>query len=262
MKKIIENFKGKKILVIGDVMLDKYIYGSVTRISPEAPVQVVKVEKESYVPGGAANVANNIAALGGRAILVGAVGKDPGAEILTRILNEKDVKTEFFVWNAPTIVKVRVVGQSQQLLRIDYEDETTINAQEISKKIIKLAADADVIIISDYAKGTINEEVMKTAVASGKKVIIDPKPKNFRLYKGAFLIKPNFSEAKEIAGTTDVSEMGRKLKEQTNSNILITKGKEGMSLFEIDGSNLHVPTEAREVYDVTGAGDTVTAALA
>lgn len=262
MKKIIESFKGKKILVIGDVMLDKYIHGSVTRISPEAPVQVVKVEKESYVPGGAANVANNIAALGGTAILLGAVGKDPGAEILTRILNEKGVATEFLVWNAPTIVKVRVVGQSQQLLRIDYEDETAINAQEISKKISKLAANADIIIISDYAKGTINEEVMKAALSSGKKVIIDPKPKNFKLYKGAFLIKPNFSEAKEIAGISDIAEISKKLKEQTGANILITKGKEGMSLFETDGANLHVPTEAREVYDVTGAGDTVTAALA
>ncbi len=261
-REIIENFKGKRILVIGDVMLDKYIYGSVTRISPEAPVQVVKVEKESYVPGGAANAACNIAALGGTVYLVGFVGKDPEAGILANLLAEKGVISDFAIWNAPTIQKARVVGHTQQLLRIDYESEPSINAKDVIEKIKKFIAAADIIVISDYAKGIVNEEVMKTVLSCGKKVIVDPKPKNLKLYKGAFLIKPNFAEAKEITGKQDIMEIGRALQEQTGANILITRGKEGMSLFETNGVDMHIPTEAREVYDVSGAGDTVTASIA
>ena len=264
---ILNNFKGKNILVIGDIMLDKYIFGNVERISPEAPVQVLDVEKEDYVPGGAANVANNIAALQGNAIMVGTVGNDHSKDILIKELKKRNINTEgiFTDENKPTIQKVRVLGQKQQLLRIDYEKRGYLN-KELEENIlnfIKQKTNIDAIIISDYAKGVITKELMNQIkeIAKNKIIIVDPKPKHKEFYKNVTLVTPNLKEAKEMAKKEDINEIGKQLIAELNTNILITTGEKGMSLFE-NNETTNIPTKAKEVYDVSGAGDTVVATLA
>ena len=260
--KTLENFKGKNILVVGDIMLDKYIFGKVDRISPEAPVQVLEVEKEEYTPGGAANVANNIASLQANASIVGTVGNDNEANILLNELKKRNINTEgiFTDKNKPTTRKVRILGHKQQLLRIDYEKKEYIN-KEIENNIlnfIKNTTNIDAIIISDYAKGVITKNLIENikTIAQNKIIIVDPKPKHKDLYKNVTLITPNLKEAKEM---TDKEE---NLINELNSTILVTKGENGMSLLEKDGNITNIPTKAKEVYDVSGAGDTVVATLA
>jgi D-beta-D-heptose 7-phosphate kinase/D-beta-D-heptose 1-phosphate adenosyltransferase len=260
--KTLENFKGKNILVVGDIMLDKYIFGKVDRISPEAPVQVLEVEKEEYTPGGAANVANNIASLQANASIVGTVGNDNEANILLNELKKRNINTEgiFTDKNKPTTRKVRILGHKQQLLRIDYEKKEYIN-KEIENNIlnfIKNTTNIDAIIISDYAKGVITKNLIENikTIAQNKIIIVDPKPKHKDLYKNVTLITPNLKEAKEM---TDKEE---NLINELNSPILVTKGENGMSLLEKDGNITNIPTKAKEVYDVSGAGDTVVATLA
>jgi len=267
---ILNNFKGKKIAVIGDVMLDKYIFGNVERISPEAPVQVVEVKKENYLPGGAANVANNIAALQGNAFMVGIVGKDNEANILLEELKKRNINTQgiFTDNNKPTTQKVRILGQKQQLLRIDYEKRDYLN-EETENNILNFIKEKinniDAIIISDYTKGVITENLINQIkdIAKDKTIIVDPKPEHMDFYKDVSLVTPNIKEAREMTNSksNDFKEIGRKMLNRLNSPILITKGKEGMSLFEIDGNIINIPTKAKEVYDVSGAGDTVVATL-
>jgi D-beta-D-heptose 7-phosphate kinase/D-beta-D-heptose 1-phosphate adenosyltransferase len=271
--RIIDQFKDKKIMVIGDIMLDKYVIGDVSRISPEAPVPVVKVKSEGYAPGGASNVANNVSSLGGKPLMVGIVGKDNTKDILFREFGRRKIDTEgvFEDDKRPTVEKVRVLAMGQQLLRFDYEKTDGPN-KEIEKKIIDFIKqkidDIDAVIVSDYAKGLITATLMDALleiVNSKKKIlIIDPKPKNIGIYKGATVITPNHKEAFEITNIEDRSDedmlkIGKILQDKLDSEILITRGERGMTLFEKDGKVTHIPTKAKEVYEVSGAGDTVVA---
>jgi D-glycero-beta-D-manno-heptose-7-phosphate kinase len=273
----IKQFKNKKILVLGDVMLDKYIWGDVSRISPEAPVQIVNVGKESYSPGGAANVANNIAALNAKSLMVGIVGNDLTRQQLIAELEKRNIDVTGLIedQNKRTIRKVRVFGKNQQLLRFDYEKKGYVSTETennildfISKKIDEI----DAIVISDYAKGTITKTLMEKLInickEKNKIIVVDPKPKHRDFYKNATLITPNHKEAHEMTGfeeeetvDADIERMGKKLLEDLNSNILVTKGEKGMSLFEKDGKVTNIPTFAKEVYDIVGAGDTSVATL-
>jgi len=274
--KILENFKHTKLLVIGDIMLDKYIWGDVSRISPEAPVQVVNVLRETYEAGGAANVANNISALSGNAFMVGIAGNDNAKNILLGELNKKGINTDgiFLDKDKPTTQKVRIIGKSQQLLRVDYENKNHLHS-DIEKSIInfveEIVKEVDIIIISDYAKGVITEEIASLIKAIAKKenkpIIVDPKPEHKELYFGVTLVTPNNAEAGEMASVKDGSddailEMGSKLLRSLNANILITRGEKGMSLFQKDGAITHIPAKAKEIYSLIGAGDTVVAVIA
>ena len=276
LMQILEQFRNKKILVIGDIMLDKYIWGEVSRISPEAPVQVVNVVKETYEPGGASNVANNIASLNGNAFMAGIVGNDEAKNILLNELKKKKINTDgIFIDNdKPTIQKIRIMGRGQQLLRVDYEKKEHVHKDiesfivEFLKKIMK---DADVVVISDYAKGVITKNIcdciIKICRENGKAIIVDPKPKHKDFYSNVALITPNNAEASEMAGIEDgsdesFSEIGSNLLKQLNTNVLVTRGEKGMSLFEKDGSITHIPAKTREVYSIIGAGDTVVSTLA
>lgn len=274
--KILDNFKNKKILVIGDIMLDKYIWGDVSRISPEAPVQVVNVLRETFEAGGAANVANNVAALGGLPFMVGISGNDEAKNILMEEMKKKCINTEgiFQDKDKPTTQKIRIIGKSQQLLRVDYENKEHVN-KNIENSIIKFLekniSQVDVVVISDYAKGVITPEIciklIEIAKNHNKTTIVDPKPKHKDLYANIDLITPNNAEAEEMTGIEDgndeaVAEMGSKLIKYLNTNVLITRGEKGMSLFEKNGSVTHIPAKAREVYSLIGAGDTVVATIA
>lgn len=257
---ILNSFPKKRIIVIGDVMLDKTIIGDVSRISPEAPVQIVNVKKEIYEPGGAANVAMNVSSLGGNVSLFGFVGKDDNAKILLKILEEKKV-CHFLDENSLTTLKLRIRSGNHQLLRIDYEETSPKNfSQNIIEIMKEEINNSDIILISDYAKGTITPDLMNFLKSFNKKIIINPKPRNMHLYHDSFLIICNKKEALEMSiQKDDVYTAGRYLKENLNCNIIITRGEKGMVLFS-DIEN-DISTDAREVYDVMGAGDTVIAAL-
>ena len=274
--KILDNFKGKKILIIGDIMLDKYIWGDVSRISPEAPVQVVNVLKETYEAGGASNVANNVAALEGKAFMVGIAGNDEAKGILLDELKKKGIDTEgiFLDKDKPTTQKVRIIGKSQQLLRVDYEKKERAH-KNIESSMIKFLEkniqNANAVVISDYAKGVITPDIcnkiIETSKLNNKPIIVDPKPKHMGLYSNVTLITPNNTEASEMTNVEDetddaVAEMGNKLLKYLNANVLITRGEKGMSLFEKDGNITSIPTNAKEVYSLIGAGDTVVATIA
>ncbi|OGD87058.1 hypothetical protein A2164_03850 [Candidatus Curtissbacteria bacterium RBG_13_35_7] len=275
--KTINKFKNKKILVVGDIMLDKYIWGEVERISPEAPVPVVNVVKESYSPGGAANCANNIASLGAKTYLVGAVGKDEARKKLLTLIKSKkiDIKGIFNVKRMSTIQKIRILAKNQQLLRIDYEKDSyksSYTENNILKYLKSVTNGVDGVIISTYAKGVITKNIAINLIKMCKKieipVIIDPKPISKSFYRNATVVTPNFKEAVEISRTAnckntdkDIEKMGLKLVRQLNSAVIITRGEKGMSIFEKNGKFKHIPTYTKEVYDVTGAGDTVVAVL-
>jgi D-glycero-beta-D-manno-heptose-7-phosphate kinase len=276
LKKILNDFKSKKVLVVGDIMLDKYIWGDVSRISPEAPVQVVHVIKETFAPGGASNVATNVSSMNGTAFMVGITGDDISKNILVEDLIEKKVNADgiFIDKDKPTTQKVRIIGKIQQLLRVDYEDKTHLHKKiesSIIEYISKVIKEVDVVVIADYAKGVITENVsshlIKVARENNKAVIVDPKPKHRELYMNATLITPNNLEASQMTGFDEINEdnvyeAGEKLMKYLNSNVLITRGPQGMSLFEKDGSEKHIPTHAKEVYSLIGAGDTVVATIA
>jgi len=273
--KIIEQFKNKKILVIGDIMLDKYIVGDVSRISPEAPVQVVKVTAEGFAPGGAANVANNLSALGGKSFMVGIVGQDNAKDILFREFTKRNITVDgvFSDKTKPTIQKVRILAMGQQLLRVDYEKVDSAD-ESIKKDILdfinKKINEVDAIIVSDYAKGVITKSVMENLIGLAKSknkiIVVDPKPKHIDFYKGVTLITPNHREASRITNIEEQSDeavlrMGNNLLKRLDTEILITRGEKGIALFEKNGNVTNIPTKAKEVYDVTGAGDTAVAAL-
>lgn len=276
-QQIVARFPKKQLLVLGDIMVDEYIWGSVSRLSPEAPVPVVEVKTESFRLGGAGNVAANIRSLGGRAILVGVVGNDLPGERLIHQIEAAGIKSDGVVVDRarPTTIKTRVVAGSQQIVRFDRESMSDLS-KEAADRVLELAtkrlADADAVLISDYAKGVISKrvarQILSLARRSQKIIVVDPKVHHFPLYKGATVITPNHHEALAFAhlpawGQQDLlavagRELLRKLEVKA---ILVTRGEEGMSLFE-DGRVTHIPAVAKEVYDVTGAGDTVLAALA
>ena len=270
LDKILRDMNGKKILVIGDLMLDKFIYGNVETMSEEASVPVVKIDRTEYNLGGAGNTANNISSLNGIAFIVGVIGNDNEGETLLKEFKKKNILHDgvFVDGSRPTIQKTRILGETQQMIRMDYEITNYINKElegkindYLSKKISKI----ETIIVSDYAKGTITENIAKNLVGLALKydkiIVVDTKPKHAEFYRKVTLLKPNLKEAIKMADTSDLIEAGKILKEKFNSNVLITKGKDGMSLFLKDGKYLEIPTKAREVFDVSGAGDTVLATL-
>jgi D-beta-D-heptose 7-phosphate kinase/D-beta-D-heptose 1-phosphate adenosyltransferase len=271
----LKGFSNKKIAVIGDVMLDKYVYGEVERISQEAPIPIIRVTDEKYAPGGAANVAANISTLGGNAFLFGIVGNDYYKDILLDKLYSLEISTDGILTNTKknTILKTRIIGLEQQLLRMDKENIKYIDDQFV-KNILTNLKDVDdfsAIIISDYAKGTITEDLLKGVKEFAQKnnitIIVDPKPKHHSWYKDVTLITPNRNESQKVTGIIienedSIKEAGAKLLGELSSNIIITAGNKGMYVFEKGKKHVHIPAVAREVFDVTGAGDTVVASLA
>jgi D-glycero-beta-D-manno-heptose-7-phosphate kinase len=269
----IPKFAKQRILVLGDLMVDKFVWGKVSRISPEAPVPVVEVTRESQAFGGAGNVANNITSLGGQAFLLGVVGNDTDAEQLIKGFQSKNISVEGIITDQsrPTTAKTRIIAQHQQVVRVDREIKGNFESriqQAILSKLDDMVKRSDAIIISDYGKGVINGPVLKTAIKLAHRycipVTVDPKLEHFMDYKKVTCITPNLSEAiggmryKDVSEDKDIYELGRKiLKKLNSSSVLITRGEKGMTLFQPGNKITHIPTRAKEVYDVTGAGDTV-----
>ncbi|MBL8514892.1 MAG: D-glycero-beta-D-manno-heptose-7-phosphate kinase, partial [Betaproteobacteria bacterium] len=257
------------VLVVGDVMLDRYWFGDVSRISPEAPVPVVHVQRTEERPGGAANVARNITALGGRATLLSVVGDDEAGRALSALLTQDQVKAQFHVdADLKTTVKLRVIGRQQQLVRIDFE--TPPSREVLDDKLGEfesLVDQANAVILSDYGKGGLTHVAKMIAIAKahGKPILVDPKGDDYSKYQGATLLTPNRSEFREVAGRwkTD-AELESKAeawrKQLSLDALMVTRSEEGMSLFTAEGAR-HEPTRAQEVFDVSGAGDTVIATL-
>ncbi len=273
----VSRFRGRRILVVGDVMLDRFIWGSVHRISPEAPVPVVEIHKETTCLGGAANVSANVYSLGGIPIPVGVVGKDFEGGRLLEEFRALGASLDGLVADRgrPTSVKTRIIAHHQQVCRTDREDKTALTGSIQKKIVARFRANldrADAIIISDYAKGLIStsllREILPLAKAAGKIVCVDPKMKSLAAYRPATVITPNTLEAERTSGITisntrDLVRAGRKLIRHTGiPYLLVTRGEEGMALFERKLRVTHIPTVAREVFDVTGAGDTVVSTLA
>jgi rfaE bifunctional protein kinase chain/domain len=257
------------VLVVGDVMLDRYWFGDVERISPEAPVPVVRIARTEERPGGAANVARNVAALGAHASLLSATGKDEPADALLRLLATDRISTSFLRDAAlTTTVKLRVIGRQQQLLRIDFE---TAPPNELLASNLdafdRLLAGAHALVLSDYGKGGLAHiaTMIERARAAGKPVLVDPKGDDWDRYRGATVITPNRSEFRQVAGRArdeaDLARRAHALRQQLGVGaLLVTRSEEGMSLYS-DAGTLTIPAQAREVFDVSGAGDTVIAAL-
>lgn len=277
LHKIVSGLKRGRIVVVGDLILDRYIHGSVERISPEAPAQILDVSREEELLGGAANVAANISAIGAKTFIFGVVGKDQAGVNILKLLKERGIVSTGLVSDADrsTTIKSRYMSLRQQILRVDKEQRSAITKtieKKLIARLIKILPKCDGIVISDYGKGTLTDSFLARLIELGKKagkpVIVDPKGDDYRKYKGVTLITPNKKEACGATGIDikteeDYATAAEKLFSITSAqNILITRGDEGMSLFCQDGKNLHLPAEALEVFDVSGAGDTVTAAIA
>ncbi|WP_456396357.1 D-glycero-beta-D-manno-heptose-7-phosphate kinase [Desulfurobacterium sp.] len=272
MKDIAKKFKDKKILVIGDLMIDEYIFGKVERISPEAPVPVVEAKETKAKPGGAANVAVNLKTLGANPFILGVIGKDEKGRMLKHILKERGINTSLLIEDEtrPTTVKTRIMAGSQQLLRVDWESKEYLNKKIVLKITEEFKEDFkqfDGIIISDYGKGVITKELFEVVAEvkeNGKVVTLDPKDRNFHLYHDITAMTPNMRETFQATGIypeteRTAEEAGRKLIEKFKLDFaLITRSEKGMSLIKKDKS-YHIPAKAKQVYDVTGAGDTVIA---
>lgn len=272
LKTIISKFSSVKILVIGDLILDEFIWGKVSRISPEAPVPVVWVDHESFMPGGATNVASNIRSLGGEVSVVGVVGNDRWGNILNRELENKgiDIGGVVSASDRPTTLKTRIVAHGQQVVRVDREKINGLE-KEVVNKLIGYAREkikgADAVIIEDYGKGVITphllKEIVPLAKRLGKVISVDPKEEHFSYYKGITAITPNIHEAgtaakMKIEDDDSLLAAGKKLLAKFNCQVvLITLGERGMQVFERSGKITHIPTVAQQVYDVSGAGDTV-----
>jgi len=281
MKEKFKNFLNSdhrpRLLVIGDLILDEYIWGAVSRISPEAPVPILETKSENLTLGGAANVANNLVALGCEVHLVGAIGQDEKGDKLLTLIEEKGISSKgiFRFVHRPTTSKIRVVAHNQQVLRIDKEDNRPITEEtenRIIKYINKALPDMDIVICSDYRKGILTEKVFSAvshrAKNSKKRVIVDPKSSDFELYKGATVITPNQFEVEKavpikIQDKIDLDRAAEYLLNLTHAEVLlITRGKDGMTLYPNKAKPVDIPTQAKEVFDVTGAGDTVVSVLA
>ena len=276
--KDILDLRDKSILVVGDTMVDRFVWGKVSRISPEAPVPVVEVTKETQTLGGAGNVANNITSLGAKAYIITVIGDDLDGLCMKEMLKNKSINTDFVIVDKqrPTTLKTRIVASNQQVVRVDKEvkgffsgkTEVSIlnNIDEVIKKV-------DGVIISDYAKGIVTDKVLKKIITLAKKkkipVTVDPKVENFKKYKHITCMTPNTKEAIEgmnaqhqgIKTDEDIARLGKKiLKLLQSQSVLITRGEKGMTIIE-KNKVTHIPTRAKEVYDVTGAGDTVIATM-
>ena len=259
-----------RLLVVGDIMLDRYWFGEVNRISPEAPVPVVKVERTDERLGGAANVARNAAALGAAASLLSVVGNDEAGRVLHRLLAEGGIEASLQIdADIDTTVKLRVIGRQQQLLRIDFE--TTPSHEILQAKLADFeqrVANCDIVILSDYGKGGLFHiaELIRLARAAGKPVLVDPKGEDYERYAGATVITPNRSELRQVVGRwsseAELRDKAEALRQRLGLEaLLVTRSEEGMTLFQ-ESAVHHQPAQAREVYDVSGAGDTVIATLA
>ncbi len=274
---LLENFSKVKVLVIGDVMLDRYCWGSVGRISPEAPVPVVTLNRTTLVAGGAANVAANVAGLGAKPFLVGVVGADEEATMLSDILAGGNVSANFLIpiKKRQTTVKTRIIAHQQQVVRLDQENTKPLSKQDVEvvlKKIEKIWDKIEIVIISDYAKGFLTEELLARLIIIAKSkrkiVLVDPKGQNYSKYKGATLLTPNQSEAIKACKLEEdeqdiIEKAGNILIAEINANaVLITQGEKGMTLFQKGQQSIKINALARKVYDVTGAGDTVISCLA
>lgn len=271
MKPILPNYGDAGVLIIGDVMLDRYWYGPTGRISPEAPVPVVKVENNEERPGGAANVAMNIASLGGHAHIVGLTGIDEPAKVLNETLASLNVTCDFVALpNYPTITKLRVLSRGQQLIRLDFEDKFEgTDAALITSRLEQNLDKVSAVVLSDYAKGALEhaQALIQIARKANKPVFIDPKGADFERYRGATLLTPNMAEFELVVGKVkdeqDLVEKGHALIEEFEFEaLLVTRSEHGMTLLRRGQAPFHLPTQAKEVYDVTGAGDTVISVLA
>lgn len=271
MKLEMPPFQQAKLLVVGDVMLDRYWHGAASRISPEAPVPVVRVGNQEDRPGGAGNVALNIAALGSAATLVGLVGQDDNANDLESRLAAAGVYCDFLhSVDKPTITKLRILSQHQQLIRLDFEQNfESADAADLQAKVASLIPNAQVLVLSDYAKGTLQDVsgLIELGRAQNIPIIVDPKGADFEKYRGATLITPNLNEFESVVGhcahEDELVSKGRRLLGELNLQaMLITRGEHGMTLIRPDSPELHLPARAQEVFDVTGAGDTVISVLA
>ncbi len=256
--------KGIKIAVVGDVILDKYTFGKVERISPEAPIPVLRAEKSSYLPGGAGNVAANLAKLGARVELFGVCGSDRNKKILENELKKFKILPRLITdRNRPTILKERIIASSQQLLRVDYENSSKIGKAVIDSFKRKFNS-YDLVVVSDYAKGFITSQLVGFIKGSCRKsktkIIVDPKPVNKSLYKGCFLLSPNSKECMAMANYyKDDVKAAQLLAKELNVIVLLTRGSKGIAVVDSHGLVKKIATIAKEVVDVTGAGDTVIA---
>ncbi|MFB3919224.1 D-beta-D-heptose 7-phosphate kinase [Candidatus Velamenicoccus archaeovorus] len=275
LKKILGGFSSSRIMVIGDLILDEYIWGKAERISPEAPVPVVWAQRQSFMPGGASNVANNLAALGAKVFLCGVVGEDRNGDTLLDLLRQKGVVCDGVIADAArrTTVKTRIIAAHQQMVRLDWENTEHLaldRLRHIVAMVEEKIPQVDGLIIEDYGKGLIGPYLLKRIISSarrhGKIITVDPKIEHFRYYKGVTALTPNEKEASAGAGISiktdeDIDRIGRKLFRTLRcEGVLVTLGEKGMKLFSGAGHNrapVHIPTVAQEVFDVSGAGDTV-----
>lgn len=276
IKSILDRFKGRRIIILGDLMLDEYVWGKVGRISPEAPIPVVEVERETFALGGAANVANNIVALGGEAILCGLIGEDEVGQRLRAALEQSGIEARLVSDpHRPTTLKTRVIAHNQQVVRVDRESKAPI-PDRLARRLIDMVRSsmdgAEAFLVSDYGKGVVSPGVVQRFIAFArgmeKPALVDPKGSDYRKYRGATVITPNEGEAGEAAGRKIVDEASLRYvlnairRKAACQAVLITRGEKGLCLEEGNGDIIHLPAFARQVYDVTGAGDTVVSALA
>lgn len=274
----LERFRQARVLILGDVMMDEYLIGDADRISPEAPVPVVRIEGEKRLVGGAGNVARNVTALGGRAVLVGVRGDDVAGELLQQCLSQERIAHSLLSLDSrPTTTKTRILARQQQVLRFDKEDAAPFAPQDI-ESLLTLAAkhldECNALILSDYGKGFVSEVMVEGLHELLRKtgrnipVLVDPKPQNIELYRGVSLLTPNAKETSEatrlpVKTPQEIVLAGQSLIKRLGCQHLVTTlGSRGMAVFEDSGTVWHIPTSARQVFDVTGAGDTVIAAIA
>jgi rfaE bifunctional protein kinase chain/domain len=273
----VSKFRDVRVLVVGDAILDQYLLGDCSRISPEAPVPVLKVGTSRSVLGGAANTAANIVSLGGQAVLIALVGHDEGGRLLKSCASEAGVQLLAVDHGLPTLRKVRVIGQQQQIVRLDYED-LPVAAPSLEAEILELfdaqVAGCDIVVMSDYAKGFVSpgvaQGIIQRAHGAGRHVIVDPRPQHRECYKGCDYLTPNWKESRALLRLPEAdpspdsaAEVAQSLAAEAASNIVLTLGPHGMVFCSRNGTErFAVPTLAREVFDVSGAGDTVVAALA
>jgi len=277
MISISKQFSETKVLVVGDLMLDRFWWGDVTRISPEAPVPVVRLKRDTYAPGGAANVAANVVGLGAEAFVVGYVGNDAESELLRQAFQISGISADHLITGTayPTAVKTRIIAHSQQVVRVDKEPYEGLGDGHEDESIAALEAllpMAGSVVISDYGKGFLTDGIIRFIIDRGSElglpVLVDPKGRNYAKYKGATLITPNRKEAAEAVsmGEEDpklIEKAGPLLRDEVGiRNVLITQGDRGMTLFLQDGGQIHIEAEPVQTYDVTGAGDTVVATVA
>jgi len=277
LKTILPRFEGRKILIVGDLMLDEHIWSKVSRISPEAPVLIADVSRITHVPGGCGNVAANVAALSGIPYVLGLVGRDSSGDKLLRALRNYGINTDHLLLTheRPTILKSRILAGSQQVVRVDREEKSTLS-EKLSQKILdrakKLIPQMEALILSDYGKGLTTPQTCQKLIGLARRhkkpVLVDPKGNDYSKYKGATVLTPNTGEAEAAAGFLIMDEpsllqAGKILLNKTQASyLIITRGREGLSLLSKKGEVLHIPAIPREVFDITGAGDTVIAALA